>query len=165
MADFTQCSLLDQPGGEPHRGDEPIVESAEMLDAGRGDAAPHVVALVGRASQGFLAQDVLARLGRGDRRLGMERIGAAVVEEPDSLVRHEVVPVGRPPLVAVPAARPRGGPPPLRGPPCRRAAWETASSFRPAIATSLGTSGGGQARYSSLRSAFECAFPMKAYPS
>src|SRR5438477_12851485 len=76
-----------------------------MLDAGRGDAAPHVVTLGGRTPKWLLAQDVLARFGGGDRGLGMERVRAAVVEKPDPLVRDDVVPVGRPPLIAVPARR------------------------------------------------------------
>ncbi len=49
-----------------------------------------------------------------------------------------------------------------RSKPKRCAAAATACSLRPAIATSLGTSGGGHVMYASLRNAFECALPMKA---
>ena len=105
VADLPECALVDQLAREPHRRDEAVVEPAEMLDAGRGDAAPDVMALVGRAPERFLAEDVLAGFGGGDRRLCMERVRAAVVEEADSLVRDDVVPVGRPPLVAVAPGR------------------------------------------------------------
>src|SRR4029077_33228 len=53
----------------------------------------------------LFAEDVLAGFGGGDRRLGMERVRAAVVEQPDLLVSDDVVPVGRPPLVAIPERR------------------------------------------------------------
>ena len=46
--------------------------------------------------------------------------------------------------------------------PYRSAAFRTASSFRPAIETSRGTSGGGQVMYAIFLNAFECALPMKA---
>src|SRR5207248_2934426 len=49
--------------------------------------------------------------------------------------------------------------------PYRRAAAATASSLRPASATRRGTSGGGHVMYTTFRNAFECAFPMNAYPS
>ena len=101
VADLPERALVDQLAREPHRGYEAVVEPAQMLDPGRGDAAPHVVALVGRPPERLLAEDVLAGFGGGDRRLGMERVRATVVEEPDSLVRDDVVPVGRPALVAV----------------------------------------------------------------
>ena len=72
VADLSECALVDQLAREPHRRDEAVVEPAQMLDAGRGDAAPHLVALVGRPPERLLAEDVLARFGGGDRRLGME---------------------------------------------------------------------------------------------
>ena len=75
-----------------------------MLDAGCGDAAPHVVTLVRRAPEWLLAQDMLARFGGGDCGVGVERVGPTVVEEPDPLIRDDVVPVRRPPLVAVSAS-------------------------------------------------------------
>ena len=105
VADLSERAVVDQLAREPHRRHEAVVEPAQMLDTGRGDAAPHLVAFVGRAPERLLAEDVLARFGGGDRRLGMERIRAAVVEEPDPLVRDDVVPVRRPPFIAVPARR------------------------------------------------------------
>ena len=72
-----------------------------MLDAGRGDLLPDLVALVGVAPERLLADHVLAGLGGGDRRLGVQRVRAAVVEEPDPLVGDEVAPVAGRVLVAV----------------------------------------------------------------
>src|SRR5207249_8300978 len=42
VAELSECALLDQFPREPYRGDEAIVEPAQVLDAGRGDAAPHL---------------------------------------------------------------------------------------------------------------------------
>src|SRR3954463_9121306 len=100
VADLPEAALVDQLACKPHRGDEAVVEPAEMLDSGRGDAAPHVVTLVGGPPERLLAEDVFAGFGGGDRRLGMERVRTAVVEQADSLVRDHVVPVGRPTLIA-----------------------------------------------------------------
>ena len=72
-----------------------------MLDAGRFDALPDLVALVRRPAERLLAEDVLARLGRGDRRLGVEVVRAAVVEELDVGIGDEVVPVASRALEAV----------------------------------------------------------------
>src|SRR5439155_7669770 len=105
VAELSECALLDQFPREPYRGDEAIVEPAHGLTYCRGDAAPLIVAFVGCSSERLLAKHVLAGFGGGDRRLGVERVRAAVVEKPDSLVRDDVVPVGRPPLVAVSARR------------------------------------------------------------
>ena len=102
VPDLAELAGVDQLPCQPHRGDEAVVEAAEVLDARRLDALPDLVALGGVAAERLLAEDVLAGLGGGDRRLGMERVGAAVVEEGDPRIGDEVVPVGRPALVAVP---------------------------------------------------------------
>ena len=103
-----------------------------MLDAGRGDALPHLVALVGGAAERLLAEDVLAGFGRGDRRLGVQVVRAAVVEQLDVGVGDELVPVGHVPLEPVAA----------RGLRDRRL---VAAGDR----DELGTSGGGHAMYAS----------------
>src|SRR5262249_38799812 len=105
--ELAELALLDQLAREPHRGHEAVVEAAEMLDAGGGDARPDVVRLVRGPAERLLAEDVLAGLGGGDRRLGVQRGRAAVVEQADALVRYDVAPVGRPALEAV-ALRGRG---------------------------------------------------------
>src|SRR4051794_4121336 len=46
------------------------------------------------APQRFPADHVLPRLGGGDRRLGVQVVGAAVVEQADALVGYELPPVG-----------------------------------------------------------------------
>ena len=72
MADLAELARLDHLAGEAHCRDEAVVEGAEMLDAGRLDTLPDVVALVGIAAERLLAEHVLARLGCRDRRLGVE---------------------------------------------------------------------------------------------
>ena len=100
VPDLAELAGVDQLAGEAHGGHEAVVEAAQVLDAGGGDALPDLVALVRVAAERLLAEDVLARLRRRDRRLGVERVRAAVVEERDARIGHEVVPVGRPALVA-----------------------------------------------------------------
>ena len=100
VADLAELAGLDQLAGQPHRRHEAVVEAAQMLDARRGHALPDLVALVRVAAERLLAEHVLARLGRGDRRLGVQRVGAAVVEQADRRVGDDVAPVGRPALVA-----------------------------------------------------------------
>ena len=143
VPDLAELAGVDQLPRQPHRGDEAVVEAAEVLDARRLDALPDLVALGGVAAERLLAEDVLAGLGGGDRRLGVERVGAAVVEEGDPRIGDEVVPVGRPVLVAVPR---------------RHSAM--VFLFRPATATSRGWSGVSSRAIS--RNARECALPMKA---
>ena len=119
VADLAELAGLDQLAGQPHRRHEAVVEAAQVLDARRRHALPDLVALVGVAAERLLAEHVLARLGRGDRRLGVQRVGAAVVEQADRRVGDEVAPVGRPALVAElggdrPRPRPRSARPPRR---------------------------------------------------
>ena len=102
VADLAELAGVDQLARQPHRRHEAVVEAAQVLDAGGRHALPDLVALGGVAAERLLAEHVLARLGRGDRRLGVQRVGAAVVEEADRRVADEVPPVGRPALVAVP---------------------------------------------------------------
>ena len=101
MPDLAELAGVDHLAREPDRRHEAVVEGAEMLDAGRRDPPPDLVALVGVAPERLLADHVLSRFGRGDRRLGVQRVRAAVVEEPDPLVGDELAPVGRRVLVAV----------------------------------------------------------------
>ena len=75
----------------------------------------------------------------------MERVRAAVVEQPDRLVLDE------PRQSSVAYSKPY-----------RRAASSTASVFRPAMPTSLGSSGGGHVMYAIFLNAFEWALPMNA---
>ena len=127
VTDLAELPVVDQLARETNGRDEAVVEGTQVLDAGRLHPTPDLVALVGVASERLLADDVLARFCSGDRRLRMQRVGAEVVEEPDRGIGHEVLPFGRPALEAV-----------------ARRSIATASSFRPAIATSRGWSGGGQ---------------------
>src|SRR5262249_56329858 len=76
-------------------------EPEKMLPPAGRPAPPHLVAPLGVAPEGFLAEDVLAGFGSRDRRFGMDVIRPAVVEEPDLRVGDELAPVRRPALVAV----------------------------------------------------------------
>ena len=102
VADLAELARVDHLAREPHRRDEAVVERAQVLHAGRSDRLPDLVALVGVAPERLLADDVLARLRGGDRRLGVDGVRPAVVEQADRRVGDDVVPVGRPALVAVP---------------------------------------------------------------
>jgi hypothetical protein len=71
--------------------------------AGGGDPLPDLVALVRGHPERLLADDVLAGLGRGYRRLGVQAVGCDVVEQLDALVRDQLAPVGRVVVEAVAA--------------------------------------------------------------
>ena len=105
VADLPELACVDHLAGEPDGRDEAVVEGAEVLDARGGDALPDLEALVGVAPERLLADDVLPGLRCGDRRLGMQRVRAPVVEEPDPLVRDELPPVVGRVLVAVALGR------------------------------------------------------------
>jgi hypothetical protein len=72
-----------------------------MLDPCCLHGIQHAFGLLGGACQGFLADDVLAGLCGGDAGLGMEVVGAAIVEDLNIGVVDQVVPVGGVRLVAV----------------------------------------------------------------
>src|SRR5207249_5151182 len=69
VVELAELAGLDQLAGEPNRRHEAVVERAHVDDAGRRNALPQVVALVGGAAERFLADDVLAGFGGRDRRL------------------------------------------------------------------------------------------------
>ena len=72
VADLAELARVDQLPCESHGRDEAVVERAQVLHARRRDSAPDLVALVRVAPERLLADDVLARLGGGDRRLRVE---------------------------------------------------------------------------------------------
>src|SRR6266850_2043426 len=83
MTDLAELAGLDHLPGEAHGRHEAVVEPAEVLDARGRDTPPDVVALVRVAAERLLADHVLARLRCRDRRLAVQRVRAAVVEEAD----------------------------------------------------------------------------------
>ena len=105
MPDLAELARLDHLPREAHGRDEAVVERAQVLHAGGVHSLPDVVALVGVAPERLLADDVLAGFRRRDRRLGVQGVRADVVEEPDAVVRDQLVPVRRRVLVAVPPRR------------------------------------------------------------
>ena len=109
VADLAELARLDHLPGQADGRYEAIVEGAHVLNPGRPDVLPDLVALVRRAAERLLADDMLAGLGGGDRRLCVHVVRAAVVEEADVGVGDDVAPVGRPALISV-ATGPRGNP-------------------------------------------------------
>src|SRR5207253_8465474 len=81
VPDLAQLPRLDQFAREAHCRHEAVVERAQVLHTGRLDRLPDLVALACVAAERLLADDVLARARSGDRRLGMQRVRPAVVEE------------------------------------------------------------------------------------
>ncbi len=128
VLDVAELAGLDDLARQPDRRHEAVVERAHVLDAGRLHALPRLVGLGGVAPQRLLADHVLARLGGRDRRLGVQVVRPRVVEQLDPRVARPA------PSSRSRARRSRSGAPPPT----------TASSLRPAIATSCGISGGGQ---------------------
>ena len=76
VVDLAELAGLDHLARQPHRRHEAVVERAHVLDAGGLHAPPGLVGLGRVAAQRLLADDVLARLGGGDRRLGVEVVRA-----------------------------------------------------------------------------------------
>ena len=111
VVDLADLAGLDELAGQAHGRHEAVVEGAHVLDAGGLHALPGLVALVGVAPQRLLADDVLAGLRGGDRRLGVEVVGPRVVEQADALVGDQRAPVGHVAGEAVARARPRPPPP------------------------------------------------------
>ena len=103
VVDLAELAGLDQLLGEDDRRIEAVVERRHVLDARGRDLPPDLVALVGVAAERLLADDVLARLGRRDRRLEVGVVGPAVVEDLHVGIGDDVFPAGRVLLVAVAA--------------------------------------------------------------
>ena len=83
MDDLAERAGLEQLAREADRRNEAVVEAAHVDDARVFGRPPHRVRLVGVAAERLLAEDVLALPGGLDGRLGVQRVGAAVVEEAD----------------------------------------------------------------------------------
>ncbi len=94
VVDLAELARLEHLAREPHRRDEAVVERAHVHDAGRVHALPGLVGLVGVAAERLLAHDVLARLRRRDRGLGVQPVRRQVVEDADTRVGDDVAPVG-----------------------------------------------------------------------
>src|SRR5205823_7011976 len=77
VPDLPELARLDHLPRQADGRHEAVVEPAEVLDARGGDAAPDLVALAGVAPERLLADHVLARFSRSDRRLRVQRVGTA----------------------------------------------------------------------------------------
>ena len=99
--DLADLARLDQFPRQPHGGHEVVVEGAHVHHACLLDALPDLVRLRRVPAERLLADDVLPGLGRGDRRLRVQVVRAAVVEQSDLGVADELAPVGHVSLEAV----------------------------------------------------------------
>ena len=127
-----------------HGRDEAVVEAAHVHDAGVLRRPPHRVRFLGVQSERLLAEDVLA-VPRGlDRRLGVEVVRPAVVEELDALVGHLLAPVRD-----------------ASAQPCEPAGLLDLLRCL-ARRSRRGAAGAAGSSADASRKARECAFPMKA---
>ena len=97
MEDPAESALRDQLVRERQRRHASVVEPDEGLDALlrrllRG--VTHRPGIVERSGERLLARDVLARLERRDRHLGMQMVRGADVHEIDLGIRDQRLPVG-----------------------------------------------------------------------
>ena len=92
VVDLAEAALVDDPPRQGHRGDAPVVVGHHVLDLGflhRGEHGPGFGKVVG---QRFLAEQVLAVLGRGDGDVGMGVPRRGHVDEVDVLTLHQTLP-------------------------------------------------------------------------
>ena len=101
VVDRAQLAVGDQVLGQAHGRHEAVVERAHRLAARRGRRVAHPPGIVDANGHRLLADHVLAVLQGGDARLGVDRVGPAIVEHVDPLVGDQFVPVGAVLLVAV----------------------------------------------------------------
>ena len=94
MDDVAELAGLEQLPRKRDRRHKPVVEAAEVLDARPRRLLPDLVRLAGGPAGRLLADDVLARSRRGDRRLRVHRVRAAVDEQLGPLVADLLTPVG-----------------------------------------------------------------------
>jgi hypothetical protein len=93
VEDLAELTGLEHLPCQAHGGHEAVVEGAQVLDAGCIHAVPGLVGLLGVAPERLLADHVLAGLGGGDRRLGVQVVRPRIVEQLQAVVLHELVPV------------------------------------------------------------------------
>src|SRR6266851_3180881 len=71
MVDLPEIARLEHLASKAHGRHEPVVERAHVLDAGLRHPLPDVIAFLGIAAERLFAHDMLASLGRRDRRRRM----------------------------------------------------------------------------------------------
>ena len=95
VEELAEVAGLDDLARQAHGRHEAVVEAAHVHDRCLLCRAPDRVRLFSRPPERLLAEDMLAVSRRLDRRLGMEVVRAAVVEELNALVGHLLAPVRR----------------------------------------------------------------------
>src|SRR5690242_3490379 len=94
MVDASQAPFLDDLAYQADRWHEAVVEAAQVDNTSRLGRLPHLARFVGVHAERLLAEDVLARLNSGHRRLEMQDIGRTVVEDLDRRILDDGAPVG-----------------------------------------------------------------------
>ena len=94
MEELAEVPGLEDLAREPDGGDEAVVEPAHRRDAGRGDRPLDDERLLRVAAKRLLAQHVLARARRFDRRFGVQGVGPEVGQDAD-VAGDQLAPVGR----------------------------------------------------------------------
>ena len=143
MDDLAELAGLKQLPRQADRGHEAVVEAAEVVDARPRSLLPEPMRFLGGQPERLLADEMLAGVRGGDRRLRVEGVRSRVVEDLDPLVGDLVAPVGD--TLGEAEALTRGF----------EASWS-----RPEIETSSGRRG--TSRCCNASRARECAVPMKA---
>ena len=93
MEDSPEGTALEKRLCLPDCRHESIVERTHVLDAGLSDGIQHEFGLFGGPPERLLAQDVLARLRRRNRRLGVNIVWPTVIEQLDRVVFQHLAPV------------------------------------------------------------------------
>ena len=146
VEELAEVAGLEDLPGEPDRGDEAVVERAQRRDARRRDVPLDGERLLRVAAQRLLAQNVLARARRFDRRRRMQGVGPEVGEDAD-VGGDQLAPVGRDALDAEALGE-----------------GVSAPASRPATATSRGRSAS-PSNVATRPIARACARPMNPWPS
>ena len=113
MEDPAEPALVDELLGQGDGGDAAVVVPDRVRHAGLLDRLDHRRGLLEGPRQGLLAEDHLARLGRGDGDRGVRVVGRADVDRVDVLAVDQLMPVGLEGLVLPLVGerlRPLGGP-------------------------------------------------------
>jgi hypothetical protein len=94
MVDAPEAAILNDLAHQANGGDEAVVEATHVDDSSRLRRLPHLARLAGVHAERLLAQDVFAGVNSGHRRLEMQFVGGAVIEDLDGWILDDGAPVG-----------------------------------------------------------------------
>jgi hypothetical protein len=98
--DLANGTLVDELLGVRDGRRAAVVERHGVHHSGPGDGLEHGPSFGGAARQGFLADDVLARLRRGDGDVRVQVIGCGDIDDIDRVVLKDAAPIAGPAFVA-----------------------------------------------------------------